>query len=358
MQFGKNLIAALLFFTSLPLLAQQQQIDNFFCNALKMVVTDANNHFIEQTNRNRLYLMNTKGENRFEATIGLPGFFFGKIISMGLEGLYYESMVPNVQDSVSVNQILKSVDKHILYCIPSIERNPIPTDSLEYTYHYKDKDTITDIIIRLWGEYPSVDEDSFSSPGQVNIEIYGDNLRKFTPYKKDPKKADKELTAQFATIEKGLLDSIDLIKGEPTIDIYKNEIWKPKTRLKGAGSTYIQPLPETFLMPYGYFAELYAGPSKTDAEKTYKDWISKVKQNAFADKRFTEKNRQLLQWHFLPYDEMFDPDDYSNIVEQVGFSCPVTTKEPINRTPLFTYHLFLMKYAGDYIVALNISNRY
>ncbi len=360
MQLIKTFIASSLFFASISLVAQQQNrpIDNYFCNALKVLTSDANNHFVEQTNRDRVVLLNPKAENRFESSVILPGFFYGKVISLGAEGLYYESIAPNIPDSATVHYGLQNVNRHILHCVPNIALNPISDDGLQYSYHYKYGDTISDIFIRLWGEYPSVDEDSFASSGQINIEIYGDDYRKFTPYKKDKKKADSTLTAQFSEIEKGLLDSIALLLGKESYDLYKNKIWLPKRQLKGAGNIYIKPLPETLQMPYGYYAELYAGPNQQDAEKVYKQWIDKVKQNALADKRFKQKNRQLLQWHFLPYNEWFDPDDYANIKQQVGFSAPLLSAEPINRTPLFTYHLFLLKYAGDYIVAINISNRY
>ncbi len=358
MQLMRLVIAVSFLFTFLATQAQQKPIDNYFCNGLKALTDDAKNHFVEQTNRERIVLLNPKGENRFEASIILPGFFYGKIISLGVEGLYYESMAPNIPDSATVLYGLQNVDRHILHCVQGIERNPISDDKLQYSYHYKSGDTIGDIMIRLWGEYPFIDEDSFASPGQLNIEIYGDNSRKFTPYKKDKKKKDSTLTAQFAEIENGLFDDINLIKGKASYDLYKNPIWLPKRDLKGAGNIYIKPLPEVLQMPYAYYAELYAGPNKQDAEKVYNQWIDKVKHNAFSSKRFKQKNRQLLQWHFLPYDEWFDPDDYFNIKQQVGFSAPDLSAEPINRTPLFTYHLFLMKYIDDYIVAINISNRY
>lgn len=358
MQPKKIFIATLLFFATHSLFAQQQNIDNYFCNAIRLIVEDANNHFEQQTNRDRIVLLNPKGENRFEASIILPGFYYGKIISMGVEGLYYESMAPNIPDSASVLVGLQNVDRHILHCVPNIERNPISKDGLQYSYHYKTGDKIGDIFIRLSGEYPSIDEDSFASPGQLNIEIYGDDQRKFTPYKKDKKQYDSTLTAQFAEIENGLFDDISLIQGKQSKDLYNSIIWRPKRDLKGAGNIYIKPLPEVLQMPYGYYAELYAGPNKADAEKVYTQWINKVKHNALSSKRFSQKNRQLMQWDFLPYSEWFDPDDYSNIIQQVGFSAPNLEEEPINRTPLFAYHLFLMNYAGEYIVAVNISSRY
>lgn len=358
MQPKKLFIATLIFLATNSLFAQQQQIDNYFCNAIRLLVEDANNNFVQQTNRDRVILLNPKGENRFEASIILPGFFYGKVISMGVEGLYYESMAPNIQDSANVLVGLQNVDRHILHCVNGLVRNPISDDKLNYSYHYKTGDTMGDIFIRLWGEYPSIDEDSFASPGQLNIEIYGDKHRKFTPYKKEKKYYDSTLTAQFAEIEEGLFSDIKIIQGKQSKDLYNSVIWRPKRDLKGAGNIYIKPLPETLQMPYGYYAELYAGPSKKDAEKVYTQWINKVKHNALSSPRFKAKNRQLLQWHFLPYSEWFDPDDYANIVKQVGFSAPNLVEEPVNRTPLFTYHLFLMNYGGDYIVAINISNRY
>lgn len=358
MQQVKILSVTLLLILSNSLFAQQQNIDNYFCNGLRLLVQDAENHFEDQTKRDRIVLLNPKGENRFEASVILPGFFYGKIISAGVEGLYYESMAPNIKDSASVHVGLQNVDRHILHCVNNIERGPISNDGLSYNYYRKNGDTLGDVFIRLWGEYPSIDEDSFASPGQLNIEIYGDDSRKFTPYKKDKKYYDSTLTAQFEEIENGLFSDINIIKGRQSKDIYKNQIWLPKRDLKGAGNIYIKPMPQTLQMPYGYYAELYAGPSKTDAEKVYNSWVNKVKHNALSSQRFKEKGRKLVQWHFLPYNEWFDPDDYYNIVKQTGVSAPNFADEPINRTPMFTYHLFLMKYAGDYIVALNISNRY
>lgn len=337
----------------------QQNIDGIFCNALRAIVDDANNYFELQTNRDRVSLLNHRSEeNRFEAEIILPGFFYGKIVTRGTEGLYYESVAPNIADSSDVLQGLKNVDRHILHCIQGIKRNPISEDGLHYGYHYQVGDTMQDIFIRLWGEYPEVDEENDTFAGQINIEIYGDDRRQFTPYTPNAKKKDTTLIRQFATIEQGLLDDIDLIKGKESEDLYKNKIWRPKLNLKGAGDAFIKPLPETLLMPFGYYADLYVGPNLADAQKTYNLWIGKVKNNAFADKRFSQKNRKHLQWQFLPYNEWFDPDDYANIIQQVGFSCPDYSLDPINRTPLFTYHLFILKYAGDYIVGLSIGNRY
>lgn len=342
-----------------PQAKAQQEIDGMFCRAIQALTDDANNYFELQTHRDRVYLLNSKGEeNRFEAEILLPGFYFGKIITRGVEGLFYESMVPNIQDSAQVKQGLKDIDRHILHCIPNIKRNPLEKDSLSYSYHYQNGDTAEDISIRLWGEYPGVDEDQYTYPGQINIEIYGDDRRKFTPYKPDAKKRDTTLQRQFAQIEKGLLDDINLIKGPASKDLYNNPIWRPKLNLKGAGDAFIKPMPEILLMPYSYYADLYVGPSLADAQKTYKQWVGKVKNNAFADKRFSQKNRQRLEWHFLPYNEWFDPDDYANIIEQVGYSCPNYSAEPVNRTPLFTYHLFILKYIDDYIVGISIANRY
>lgn len=350
------LITVILFQTSVN---AQQNIDGGFCNALRALVDDANNYFELQTHRDRIILLDDRSdEKRFEAEIILPGFFFGKIITRGVEGLYYESIVPNITDSASVIQGLKNVDLHIIQCVQGIKRNPVSDDGLHYSYHYQIGDTIQDISIRLWGEYPGMDEENDTFAGQINIEIYGDDRRQFIPYKPNSKKKDSALSKQFALIEKGLLDDIDLIKGAKSEDFYKNTIWRPKFNLKGAGDAFIKPFPETLLMPYGYYADLYVGPNLADAQKTYKKWIDKVQNNAFSDKRFSQKNRKHLQWQFLPYNEWLDPDDYANIIQQVGFSCPDYSAEPINRTPLFTYHLFIMKYADDYIVGLSIGNRY
>lgn len=337
--------------------AQQRTPDPFFCNILQGIVDDANNHFIENTYRDRTYLLNARNENRFEATMLLPQFQFHKVISRGVEGLYYEAMLPDIKEGVYVYQALSDVDFHLLACLPGLVRNPIG-DSLSYNYHYTDGDTTEEIFIRVWGELPSVDEDSFETPGQITIQIYGDLRRRFTMYSPDAKKKDSTLSAQFAKIEKGLLDNITTLQGEKTLDYYKQPIWKPKVPIKGATNAYLKPAPQPLLMPAIYYAEFYQGASLAEAKKVFKEWDAKIRNNAFTDKRFKEKNRHRFAWDFLPYDERFDPDDYANIIMQSAYSCPDYSMEPLNRTPLFAYHLFLFKYIDSYIVGINIGNRF
>jgi hypothetical protein len=356
MQTAKRTIYTLLFvvISQVTVLAQP---DQFFCNALQAIIEDANNNFGEQTNRDRLYLLNTLNEDRFDATLGLPVFMFEKVISRGIEGLYYEAMLPNIPDSATLHLFLKDVDYHLLSCANGLVRNP-RADSLHYTYHYQRGDTLEEIFIRMWGTYPTIDADSFFSAGQINLEIYGDERRTFLPYKLNPQQADPVLKAELQKIEKGLLDNISLIQGAATKDFYKNTIYKTKVPITGSGNAFVKPYPENLNAEYGYYAEFYAGPSLADAQKAFKKWDTKIKNNAFTDKRFTTPNRKRLQWVFLPYNELFDPTDYSNIVEQSGYSCPLYSEEPLNRTPIFAYHLFLMEYADDYIVGLSIGNRF
>lgn len=341
---------------SVPISAQQREPDAYFCYMLGVIVADADSQFIEQTYRDRTYLLNVQGENRFDGFI-LPGFDYPKIISMGISGLYYEAMVPFIRDSGSVISSLRDIDFHLMGCLKGLQRNP-RTDSLQYTYHYKRGDTTEEIFMRLWGTYPSVDEDDFLSPGQINIEIYGDKRRKFFSYSPNKKKKNAELSAQFEKIENGLQQDLKLIKGDSTVDVYKQPIWKTKVKLKGAVNTYLKPLPNGMGAPYIYFAELYTGPSLPQAEKIFATWDENIKHNTFGSKRYNTKTRRHFKWDFLPYDDRFDPVDYSAIVKQSGYSCPDFSTEPLNRTPLFTYHLFIVKYIDEYIVGINIGNRF
>lgn len=351
----RTLYTVLFFIVLLPL--ANAQPNSFFCIGITDVVNDANQQFVQQTGRDRIYLLNTANEDRYDATFGLAFFEYEKIISRGIEGLYYECMIPNIPDSASVHIALMEMDYNLVGCLSGLKRNP-RGDSLIYTYHYEDGDTVEEIFIRMWGTYPTIDADSFRSAGQLNMEIYGDVRRRFVPYKVDAKKADPVLKNEFQQIEKGLLDDIKPIRGKATKDLYNQTIYKTNVMIPGAGNAYIKAIPENLAMPFGYFAEFYVGPSLAEAKKIFKTWDGKVKNNAFADKRFSQKNRQRLQWKFLPYNEFFDPNDYANIVEQSGYSCPIYSEEPLNRTPLFTYHLFIIKYLDSYIVGLNIANRY
>lgn len=357
MQVFKPVVVTVLILFVAKAFPQQNQPSPFFCNALQMVVNDANNHFVEQTNRDRLALLNTRDENRWEASLGLPGFFYAKIITQGVEGLYYEALVPNIRDTAAIIQSLKDIDFHITGCLPGIKRGPRGSDSLEYSYYYQRGDTTEEIFIRMQGIYPS-DEEGFFSPGYVSLRIYGDDRRSFIPFKSNTKKKDTALSNRLRKIEAGLLNDINTIRGKETIDLFNNKIWKTKVQIPGATYSYIKPLPEVYEMPYVYYGEFFMGESLDEAKKVFKKWEEKLKNNAFTEKRFTHKNREKLQWIFLPYNQHFDPEDYANIVEQTGFSCPDRSAEPFNRTPLFTYHLFIMKFIDSYIVAVNIGTRY
>ncbi|HYG15993.1 MAG TPA: hypothetical protein VEC12_09590, partial [Bacteroidia bacterium] len=275
----------------------------------------------------------------------------------GIEGLYYEALVPAIKDTASIIQSLKDIDYHITGCLPGLKRAPRGGDSLEYNYYYQSGDTAEEIFIRMHGVYPS-DEEGFFSAGYVSLRIYGDARRSFVPCKNNSKKADTAISNRLKKIEKGLLDDISLIRGKETIDLFNNKIWKTTVEIPGATYSYIRPLPENYEFPYLYYGEFFMGESLDEAKKVFKKWEEKLKNNAFAEKRFTKKNREKLQWIFLPYNEHFDPGDYANIVEQTGFSCPDRSAEPFNRTPLFTYHLFIMKFIDSYIVAVNIGTRY
>lgn len=352
----RKLFAAIFIFILVKSLAAQN-IDPYFCTALKRITTEADSGFKGYTYLERFQYLSPNIESRFDLFDFIPGFAYGKIVNRHLYGLYYETLALGL-DSAGVHDALAYVDKNILACYaPAMKRRP-QTDTLTYSYYRQYGDTLEDVFIKMEGVYPSMDADSFYSPGQVTLTIYGDIRRRFVPYKPDPKKKNTVLAGQLAQIEKGLLDNIKTIQGEATKDVNNEEIWIAKVKPAGAAKAFVKTNAMELTGPYVYYAEFYNGHDLAAATKVYNTWKEKLKNNVFTEKRFSAKNRKKLQWVIGPYQQYFDPDVYADIVEQTAFVCPEFNEEPSARSPLFAYHLFILRYIDSYIVAVSVGDRF